>query len=137
MKHLSEEMLAKARAAQSTQELQTMALEIDETLSDEEAKSYFELLHQGSESGELSDNELENVSGGTCYRGKYPVVLPNSRCGKWTCPQCNRVVYWTNIHEWCSALEEGAVVAAKCSTCKYRFSSAGVWMCAHPDKIKK
>ena len=62
---LSNELLAKARAAKSPEELLALAKENDIGLTEEEAKTYFDQLHP--QTGELSDDELDNVAGGGCY----------------------------------------------------------------------
>ena len=58
---VSQEMLEKAKAARSAEELRALAKENDVELSEEEAAAYFSRLHS---SGELSDEELDNVAGG-------------------------------------------------------------------------
>ena len=55
------EQLAKAKAAKSAEELLALAKENGVELTEEEAKKYFAEWHK---EGELSDNELDNVSGG-------------------------------------------------------------------------
>ena len=57
------ELIEKAKQAKSAEELITLAKENKIELSAEEAKEYFERLNK---SGELSDDELDNVSGGGC-----------------------------------------------------------------------
>ena len=59
---LSNELLAKARAAKTPEELLAMAKENNIGLTEEEAKAYFDQLHP--QVGELSDDELDNVAGG-------------------------------------------------------------------------
>ena len=55
------EQLAKAKSAKSVEELLAFAKENEYPLTEEEAKSYFEKWHT---EGELSDEELENATGG-------------------------------------------------------------------------
>lgn len=55
------ELIEKAKQAKSAEELFTAAKENGVELSEEEARDYFEQLNK---SGELSDDELDNVSGG-------------------------------------------------------------------------
>ena len=59
---LNNELLAKAKAAKSPEELLALAKENGMKLTEEEAKAYFDRLHP--QTGELSDSELDNVSGG-------------------------------------------------------------------------
>lgn len=62
---LSEELIAKAKGTKTPEELAALAKESSIDLTEEEAKAYFEQLHP--KTGELSDDELDNVSGGACY----------------------------------------------------------------------
>jgi len=64
---LNKELLAKAKEAKTPEELTALAKENGTELTVESAKTYFELLHP--KTGELSDEELDNVSGGGCYAG--------------------------------------------------------------------
>lgn len=58
---ITNELLVKAKAAKSTEELIAIAKENGVELTEEEAAKYFAELHKD---GELADNELDNVSGG-------------------------------------------------------------------------
>ncbi len=83
---MTEEMIAKVREAQSAEELLQLAKDngMDEfTMQDAE-----DLYAQMHASGEMSDEEMENVSGGcsTKVNGqKYTVVSSGLKCftGKW------------------------------------------------------
>ena len=55
------EQILKAKAAKSVEELLALAKENGVELSEEEAKKYFAEWHR---EGELSDEELQNISGG-------------------------------------------------------------------------
>ena len=61
MKNLTPELIAKAKAAKSREELLALAKENGIELTEEEAKKYFEQLNTN---GAVSDDELEAVSGG-------------------------------------------------------------------------
>ena len=61
MKNLTPELVAKARAAKSAEELLELAKANSIEITDEEAKLYFEQLHAN---GAISDDELEAVAGG-------------------------------------------------------------------------
>jgi len=90
------EQIVKAKAAKSPEELLSLAKESGLELSEEQAKVYFEKLNG---SGELSDNELKNVSGGGC-------------CGYDTCPKCGGVLVYGDhpflggSHRFCSVCKE-------------------------------
>ena len=72
---LTPEKLAKAKMTKSAEELLAFAKENGINLTDEEAKNYFSQWHQ---EGELSDEELGNVAGGSysidgsCYSDDPP-----------------------------------------------------------------
>ena len=61
MKNLTLELIAKAKAAKSAEELLALAKENNVELTKEEAKTYFEQLNANSA---VSDDELELVAGG-------------------------------------------------------------------------
>ena len=61
MKNLTPELIAKAKAAKSAEELLALAKENNVELTEEEAKTYFEQLNAN---GAVSDDELELVAGG-------------------------------------------------------------------------
>ena len=79
---MNEEMIAKAKEAKSVEELITLAKENGVELNEEDAKMYFEQLN--AKKGELSDDELSNVSGGGCETTvdgkKYTVVTAPCKC---------------------------------------------------------
>ena len=62
---LSKELIAKAKEAKSPEELLALAKENGIELTEETAKAYFEQLNPPT--GELADEELDNVAGGGCY----------------------------------------------------------------------
>ena len=66
--NVSKELLKKAKTAKSAEELLELAKAENIELTAEQAKEYFATIHA---SGELSDEELDNVSGG-CGRDYEP-----------------------------------------------------------------
>ena len=55
----------------------------------ESAQAYFEQLHQPT--GEVSDDELDEVAGGACYRGDGRMVTTvGNSCRSWRCKQHNK-----------------------------------------------
>lgn len=62
---LSKELIAKAKEAKSPEELLALAKENGIELTEETSKAYFEQLNPPT--GELADEELDNVAGGGCY----------------------------------------------------------------------
>jgi len=59
---LTKELVAKAKEAKTPEELMALAKENGVELTEESAAAYFDRLHP--QTGELSDSELDNVSGG-------------------------------------------------------------------------
>ena len=98
---LNNEIRAKAKAAKTPEELIEIARENDVEMTEESAKAYFDLLHP--KTGEMSDDELDNVAGGGCYsQGGRLKTTSGYRCKhfsqgqssvglKGTCAQCS---YW-------------------------------------------
>lgn len=98
---MNKELLQKAKEAQTVEELMTFAGENNLELSEESARAYFDQLHP--KTGELDDDELDNVAGGGCYSqaGRLKTTSGH-RCRhfeqgqttaglKGTCAQCR---YW-------------------------------------------
>ena len=61
---LNKELLAKAKNAKTPEELIALAKENGTEMTEESAKAYFHQLNP--KTGELSDDELDNVAGGGC-----------------------------------------------------------------------
>ena len=62
MKNFTPELIAKAKAAKSSEELLVLAKDNNVELTEEEAKIYFEQLNAN---GAVSDDELDGVAGGS------------------------------------------------------------------------
>lgn len=75
MMELNNEMLEKAKTAKSAEELLELAKANGVNLTEEEAKTYFNQLNK---SGELADDELDNVAGGA---GCKPTALSKRESG--------------------------------------------------------
>ena len=75
---MNSELVAKAKEAKSAEELLAMAKENDIELTGEQAKEYYDRLHA---TGELSDDELDNVAGGGCALATH-------------CPKCGSTNYF-------------------------------------------
>ncbi len=87
-------LLEKAKQANSPEELLALAKENGYPLDEEGAKAYFEKIHK---SGELSDDELDNVAGGGCSidnsitpqeRLRQTYNNANVLCNTASCPVC-------------------------------------------------
>ena len=75
MENITAGMIEKLKGAKAPEELLDMLKEAEIEISVEEAKMYFD--HLNGESGELSDDELDNVSGGGCKRASGKTTVTN------------------------------------------------------------
>ena len=98
---MEKELIAKAKETNTVEELMALAKENGIRLTEEEAKTYFAKLHPAT--GELSDDELDNVAGGGCYARDGALMTtigykcknfersPERKGVKGTCYECK---YW-------------------------------------------
>lgn len=91
---MKKEILEKIREVGSVEELLVLAEKNGVKLSKEKAEEYFESLNKG---GELSDDELDSVSGGKCIKFSF-------------CPHCHSAE-----PEW--LYREGELALIKCPKC--------------------
>ena len=104
---MNQELLKKARAAKSPEELLQLAHENGMSdFTEENAKGYFEVMHK---SGELADDELEQAVGG-CDKGGHLVVTRGNLCSHGWSEHINNAWVFTN---W------------KCKTCQEAPSNGG------------
>ena len=80
---MNQELIIKAKAAKSVEDLLELAKASNVELSEEQAKEYFTKLNPTK--GELSDDELDDVSGGGCGESKTKY-----------CPNCNSELRMTS-----------------------------------------
>lgn len=124
---MNKELLAKAKNAKTVEELAEIAKENNVELPMESAKAYFELLHP--QTGEISDEELDNVSGGGCRRKDgYLIVTVGNSCGFWGCKKCGSFSR-NSFCERCGKL-------ASCNNCKYCSYEKGLWICRNSANVK-
>ena len=83
MKKYGSEIITKAKEAKTPEEIVSIAKENGMEMTAEEAQAYFDQLNR---TGELSDDELDNVAGGGC----------SQQGGEPTCPKCGTVL--TVVH---------------------------------------
>ena len=112
MKNLTPEMIEKAKVAKSAEELLELAKANNVEMTADEATIYFAQLN--TTSGELSDDDLDNVAGGGCNdimgKGYYPdVQITDSHA----CPKCGSKIGFIATKRW-----EGAyyVFCKSCDT---------------------
>ena len=136
------ELLAQARTAETPEALTAMAAEHGVPLTPEEAQAYFNQFHQ---TGELADEELDNVAGGKgCMNGGKMVVTVGTRCANrienWMCVKCGKgaILEWdydgsqhhqTEIHR-CNGVGKSRTL--DCGNCKHCTYERGLWLCNNP-----
>ncbi len=124
---MNNELLERARKVKSAEELMALAKENGMELSEESAAAYFEEMHK---SGELSDDELDNVAGGGCHSkdGRLVVTIRYS-CENFICKHCGRADSPNHKH-WLEPISPG------CDICKFCSWEKGLWLCNHPANMK-
>ena len=128
---LNNEIRAKAKAAKTPEELIEIAKENDVEMTEESAKAYFDLLHP--KTGEMSDDELDNVAGGACYRGDGRMVTTvGNSCRSWRCKQHNKKMD-SDHRPVC--IECGKM--ASCNSCKFCTYEKGLWLCNYEGNRKR
>ena len=103
--NFTNEQLIKAKAAKSAEELYSLAKENGVELTEDEAKKYFAEWHK---EGELSEEELANVTGGCgdptayeTYPGRAPfcdgdfALSPDAPDSSWRCGNCIHFDSWS------------------------------------------
>ena len=124
---LNEKLLAKAKEAKTPEELTALAKENSIELTEKEAKAYFEQLHP--KTGELSDDELDNVAGGGCHaKDGRLVVSIGHLCEYFSHKSCGGVL-GKGHHASCCNRCEGMASCSACNNCTYE---KGLWLCNHP-----
>ncbi len=122
---MNKKLLVKAKEAKSAEELMALAKENGVEMTEESANAYLDLLHP--ETDELSEEELNNVSGGGCKKGDETVVSALHSCSKWRCWSCGEKYRKSAIGKWCSKCGELAV----CSQCIFNKYEKGLWLCTY------
>ena len=111
---LTQEIIEKAKNTETVEELIKLARKNGVELTEEEAKATFEEAHQA-----LSDDELDNVEGGTCYSSgtygpsgyqKYAIVTAMNHCYGY--------------------YPEKSSSSEICAECKYSFTQGATMYCA-------
>ena len=127
---MNKELLVKAKSAKSLEELITIAKENGMELTKESAQAYFKLLNQ--QTGEIADEELDNVSGGACYNGGRMVVTAAHACDLFECNKCGGKAY----SKWYGPICDNCGAIACCDKCKYCIYTKGLWLCTNENNCK-
>ena len=84
-------------------------------------------------SGELSEEELENVSGGQCKNGGKYVVIATTSCEQWKCPKCGGHLYDSYFVSMLHDCSDGKTQQAICNNCAHCTYERGLWLCDNTD----
>ena len=131
---MNEEMIVKAKETKSIEELIALANENGVELNEESAKAYFDRLHP--KTGEVSDDELENVSGGGCHNGDGRLVVTvEHQCEHYQCRWCGKTDFFSwDIEIWGHHCPEAGNLSFSCvcKQCQHMSYEKGLWLCNHP-----
>ena len=113
------EMIEKAKAVKSTDELIALAKENDIEMTPDEAATYFAQLNP--KSGELDDDELDSVAGGACRKSGDPSnndMFPEGTKVRWKNGNCRRCGNnaWTIKFEK-DPMQSGGWLIPVCDSC--------------------
>ena len=128
---LNNEILAKAKTAKTPEELVELARENDVEMTEESAKAYVDLLHP--KTGEMSDDELDDVAGGACYRDDGRMVTTVAHlCREWRCKKDGSRMESDNRPICCKCGKK-----AMCNSCKFCTYEKGLWLCNYVGNKKR
>ncbi len=130
---MDKNLILKAKQAKSPEELIALAKENGTEMTEESAKAYFDQLHK---SGELADEELDNVAGGSCYNDGRPVVTVGHCCTKYECKKCGGSGNVRNSSLGFQLCKNCGCFSG-CGCCQHCTYEKGLWLCNHPKKRKK
>ena len=97
MKNLKPEMIEKAKAAKSAEELLEIAKANGVEMTADEATTYFAQLNP--KSGELDDDDLDAVAGGACARTEQANNAQDA-VSNMPCPRCGAIGEWALFHKF-------------------------------------
>ena len=111
MKNLTPEMIEKAKAAKSAEELLEIAKANNVEMTADEAATYFAQL--SPKSGELDDDDLDSVAGGACKNNdaNKEIVAP-------ICPKCNALLKVDSLSR-----RNAGVTVYSCTACNAVFEA--------------
>ncbi len=115
---ITPELIEKAKQAKSPEEVINIAMANDVELTKDEAQAYFD---QFNKTGELSDDELNDVSGGGCHTKDGRLVVSALHI----CDDFNGKRGIRRGDEY-----------AECSNCTYCTYEKGLWLCNNPKNTK-
>ncbi len=123
---MTNELIEKAKACKSVEELFALAKENGMEMTAEQAAEQFAQLHN---EGELSDEELNGAAGGGCHRKDGRLVVTTMyRCDFWVHEKCGKN---EDACQCIGGYDHGGYrkVGHFCNTCKYCSYEKGLWLC--------
>ena len=118
MDKITPELISKAKQAKTPEELIDIAKINNVELNAEEAKAYF---GQMNKTGELSDDELNDVAGGGCHTKDGRMVVS--------------ALHICDDFSGKRGIRRGDEYA-ECSNCTYCTYEKGLWLCNNPKNMK-
>ena len=129
---MEKELIFKAKGAKTPEELMAIAKEDGTEMTEKSARAYFELLHPAT--GELSDDELDNVAGGGCYtKDGRLVVSATHKCKNFKCVYDGGFMKSATAYTDCCSVCKSYAHCGICQSCVYE---KGLWLCTNENKIK-
>ena len=130
------ELIEKAKEAKSPEELITLAKENGTEITLEEAANYFAKLNQ--KTGDVADEELENVAGGGCYNSDGRLIVTGFySCEHWSCMRCGHSLQehielpgYMGMDYQCPG--HGDYGNPHCDGCGHCSAAGGYIVCDHP-----
>ena len=135
---ITSEMLENAKKIENLEELVALAKEKEIDATEERIKEFYETNHK---SGELNDDELDNVAGGWCYNGGRPIITVGEQHDCFVCKWCANKnkedlrSYVGTVHS-CSARNRYLETVNNCDNCRYCIYEDGLWLCDNPANRK-
>ena len=128
---MNQELFEKAKTAKSAEELLALAKENEVEMTEERAKAYYELMQSQIKTGELSDEELDNVSGGGCHKddGRLVVTAFDS-CNNWRCEEHPE----SGVNGYCSDVLCSNGLYSRyhgCANCHFSVYESALLLCNH------
>lgn len=118
---MNKELMAKAKEAKTVEELIAVAEKNNIELTEESANAYLQQLNRKTD--EITDEELDNVSGGGCHNGDGRLITTvMNRCGGWRCKETDNCRSSSEICFSCGISR----ICGECSYCSYE---KGLWLC--------
>ncbi len=128
---MTDELLQKAKECKSAEELLALARENGIEMTAEEAAEKYAQLHS---EGELSDDELDGASGGSCYvRGGWLVVTALHSCGYWIHKGCGGDKDTCDCPGGWSRTGQPLKLNPECRSCKFAEKSGARYICKNEN----